>query len=72
MAEGEAHQSWEAMGVRRYVHMNAESPHDGIRNWNGERERDLEVKEQKETNQWKKYCDYRRGSHWNSDWRREG
>ena len=36
------------------------------------RGRGLDVKEQREVNEWKQYCDYMEGSHWNSDCGREG
>lgn len=39
MAEDEGPQSPKAIGLRRYVYMDVEGPHDDVRNWYGERER---------------------------------
>ena len=40
MADIEGHQSWEATGVGRHIHVDVEGFCDYIKNWDGEREGD--------------------------------
>lgn len=71
MAEVEGHQSWkpQVLGDTSTWMMKVPMMISRI---GMKRGRGLDVKEQREVNEWKQYCDYMESSHWNSDCGREG